>query len=88
MGKPRRPPQPGPQAQTVAGLTGEGEFFRFCQINPELRGNYGGHDLADTVLNSEWAGATFSRDGKWLFLNIYSPGVTIAITGPWQDGYI
>ncbi len=76
------------QAQTVAGLTREGEFFRFCQVNPDLRGEYGGHDLANTALTSEWAGATFSRDGAWLFLNIYSPGVTVAITGPWQDGYI
>jgi secreted PhoX family phosphatase len=76
------------EAQTVAGLTPEGEFFRFCQVNPRLRGEYGGHDLADTVRTSEWAGATFSEDGAWLFLNIYSPGVTVAITGPWQDGYI
>jgi len=76
------------QAQTVAGLTRQGEFFRFCQINPDLRGEYGGHDLANTALISEWAGATFSQDGSWLFLNIYSPGVTVAITGPWQEGYI
>ena len=76
------------EAQTVAGLTPEGEFFRFCQVNPWLRGEYGRHDLADTVRNSEWAGATFSEDGEWLFLNIYNPGVTVAITGPWQDGYI
>ena len=32
---------------------------------------------------SEWAGATFSPDGKTLFVNIQSPGVTLAITGPW-----
>jgi secreted PhoX family phosphatase len=76
------------QAQTVAGLTRSGEFFRFCQVNPDLAGEYGGHDLADTALTSEWAGATFSRDGNWLFLNLYSPGVTVAITGPWRDGYI
>ena len=75
-------------AQAVAGLTPEGEFFRFCQVNPDLGGEFGGHDLARTALTSEWAGATFSRDGQWLFLNIYSPGVTVAITGPWQDGYL
>ena len=75
-------------AQSVCGLTQDGEFFRFCQINPDLRGDFAGHDLADTALNSEWAGATFSRDGDWLFLNIYSPGVTLAITGPWQEGYV
>ena len=75
-------------AQTVAGLTREGEFFRFCQVNPDLRGEFGGHVLAGTALTSEWAGATFSHDGRWLFLNIYSPGVTVAITGPWQEGYL
>lgn len=75
-------------AQSVAGLTREGEFFRFCQINPDLRGTYGGHNLAATALKSEWAGCTFSRDGQWLFINIYNPGVTLAITGPWQDGYL
>jgi secreted PhoX family phosphatase len=32
---------------------------------------------------NEWAGATFSPDGKWLFVNIQTPGVTFAITGPW-----
>lgn len=76
------------EAQMVCGLTREGEFFRFCQVNPDLDGEYGGHDLAATALTSEWAGATFSRDGDWLFLNLYSPGVTVAVTGPWQDGYI
>jgi secreted PhoX family phosphatase len=76
------------EAQMVGILTPFGEFLRFCQVNPALRGTYGGHDLASTLLSSEWAGATFSRDGNWLFLNLYDPGVTIAITGPWQQGYI
>ena len=75
-------------AQNVAGLTREGEFFSFCQVNPRLRGVYSGHNLHQTMLSSEWAGATFSKDGEWLFLNIYSPGVTVAITGPWQAGYL
>jgi secreted PhoX family phosphatase len=35
---------------------------------------------------SEFAGACFSPDGKWLFVNIQFPGVTVAITGPWEDG--
>ena len=33
---------------------------------------------------SEWAGATFSPDGKTLFVNIQTPGITLAITGPWE----
>jgi secreted PhoX family phosphatase len=76
------------KAQNVAGLTREGEFFRFCQINPRLRGRFAGHNLSGTALKSEWAGATFSLDGEWLFINIYNPGVTLAVTGPWKDGYI
>jgi len=32
---------------------------------------------------SEWAGACYSPDGNWLFVNIQTPGVTFAITGPW-----
>jgi uncharacterized protein len=32
----------------------------------------------------EWAGATFSPDGEWLFANIQTPGITFAITGPWS----
>jgi secreted PhoX family phosphatase len=76
------------RGQSVAALTPEGEFFRFCQVNAALRGDYLGHDLAATFVRSEWAGATFSHDGDWLFLNVYSPGVTVAITGPWVDGYL
>jgi len=35
---------------------------------------------------SEWAGVTYSPDGDWLFANIQSPGITVAITGPWANG--
>ena len=38
--------------------------------------------------NQEWAGVTFSPDGKWLFANIQTPGVTFAITGPWERGQV
>jgi uncharacterized protein len=33
--------------------------------------------------NSEFAGACFSADGRTLFVNIYDPGVTLAIWGNW-----
>jgi secreted PhoX family phosphatase len=75
-------------AQSIAGLSKEGQFFRFCRVNPDLSGQFAGHKLRQTALGSEWAGVTFSQDGQWLFANIYSPGVTVAITGPWQEGFI
>ena len=41
--------------------------------------------IAENILNSaEFAGANFSPDGSILFVNIYSPTLTIAITGPWE----
>jgi uncharacterized protein len=33
---------------------------------------------------SEFTGPTFAPDGKILFVNIQAPGLTLAITGPWQ----
>ncbi|MGB3712592.1 MAG: alkaline phosphatase PhoX [Erythrobacter sp.] len=34
-------------------------------------------------MQTELAGGCFSPDGKWFFVNAYSPARTIAITGPW-----
>ncbi len=36
--------------------------------------------------DGEFAGATFSPDGKVLFVNVQRPAVTFAITGPWNRG--
>ena len=33
----------------------------------------------------ELAGVCFSPDGSTLFLNLYKPGLTLAITGPWRS---
>jgi secreted PhoX family phosphatase len=33
---------------------------------------------------SEFTGPTFSADGEVLFVNIQTPGITLAITGPWE----
>jgi len=74
------------QAQYIAGLDEKSGLFAFCQTNPQLSGIHAGHNLGRTALSSEWAGACFSADGQWMFVNLYNPGVTIAITGPWQEG--
>lgn len=74
------------RAQYIAGLDDKAGLFAFCQVNPQLEGDYAGHNLRKTALSSEWAGACFSADGQWMFVNLYNPGLTIAITGPWQKG--
>lgn len=41
------------------------------------------YPLARARVQTEWAGACFSPDGRTLFVNMYSPAKTLAITGPW-----
>ena len=42
--------------------------------------------LAKNIYNkSEFAGAVFSPNGKVLFINIYNPTMTIAVSGPWDS---
>ena len=43
------------------------------------------HIAKNVGFKSEFAGATFSPDGKILFVNIQDAGLTIAINGPWGD---
>lgn len=40
---------------------------------------------ATAPVNTELAGVCFSPDGSTLFLNLYYPGSTLAITGPWKS---
>ena len=70
------------------GLTPDGEIFRFAENNivlpPEFQQSKG---YSGDFTGSEWAGATFEpKNGNWLFVNIQSPGITFAITGPWGQG--
>ena len=66
------------------GLTVDGEIFPFAKNNIVLNGERNG--FTGDFRGSEWAGACYSPDGKWLFANIQSPGVSFAITGPWAAG--
>lgn len=53
---------------------------RLKGITPEGRA----YNLGRLRIQTELAGACFSPDGKWLFVNAYSPTRTLAITGPWD----
>jgi hypothetical protein len=44
------------------------------------------HPFQGDFRNKEFTGACFSPDGSWLFVNVQIPGVTFAITGPWDRG--
>ncbi len=53
----------------LRGVTPRGELYDFARLH----------------LQTELAGACFSPDGSTLFVNVFSPGKTLAITGPWKD---
>jgi secreted PhoX family phosphatase len=60
------------------------EILAFAKNNVALNGERNG--LVGDFRGSERAGACYSPDGKWLFSNIQSPGISFAITGPWKAG--
>ena len=68
----------------IRGLTTDGHIFDFARNNVVLDGERNG--IAGDFTGSEFAGVTFSPDGRWLLFNIQSPGITFAVTGPWKDG--
>ena len=63
----------------------DGVIFRFAQNNVDLRLT-AVEGFNQDYRGSEFAGACYSPDGKWLFFNIQSPGITFAVTGPWGSG--
>ena len=56
--------------QRVLGVTPDGGVYTVAR-NP--RGD------------SEFAGATFAPGGRVLYVNLQVPGLTLAITGPWEQ---
>ena len=68
----------------VRGLTLDGAIFSFARNSIVLAGERNG--LAGDFRAREFAGAAYSPDGRWLFFNAQSPGITFAVTGPWADG--
>jgi secreted PhoX family phosphatase len=74
----------GGGAEFLHGLTADGQIFRFAQNNVVLSGERNG--ITGDFRGSEFAGATYSADGRWLFFNVQTPGITFAVTGPWRNG--
>jgi uncharacterized protein len=71
--------------QRLLGMSSAGEVFPLAENItqwPDASGRMVDHR------GEEWCGACFSPDGKWLFANVYRPGFTVAITGPWGSGLV
>lgn len=79
--------------QRLMGLSPEGETFIFAKNNinltaAQLAAAGKSTSLAGAHNTNEFAGACFDPTGRWLFVNIQTPGITFAITGPWANGSI
>jgi len=75
----------------LMGLTTEGDTFIFCKNNVNVTAaqlSIAGKrsSLANDHRGNEFAGACFDPTGRYLFVNIQTPGITLAITGPWGNG--
>jgi secreted PhoX family phosphatase len=81
-------------AERMLGLTLTGDIFTFAENNLDFTGvglgtytrEENGVTYSSNFKQNEWAGACFDETGQWLFVNIQTPGVTFAITGPWGNG--
>lgn len=61
----------GPGGNNIVGVNAAGELFK----------------VAENVFNgSEFAGGCFSHNGRFMFVNMQSPGLTLVIEGPWRKG--
>ena len=84
------PATTSPLVRRLIGLTLDGHTFTFAQNNINLTAAQisaaGKSVTPGSYTGQEWAGAHFSPDGQWLFVNIQTPGITFAITGPWDKG--
>jgi secreted PhoX family phosphatase len=76
----------GPGVSRLHGLTTDGRIFPLVRNAMLIEPGHG--KRAGDFRGSEFCGVTFSPDGKWLFFNVQDPGVTFAVTGPWEDGLL
>jgi secreted PhoX family phosphatase len=81
--------------ERLMGLTPAGETYIFAKNNVQLTaaevqaaGKSAEFVAEGDYRDTEWAGATFDPSGQWLFVNMQSPGITFAITGPWERGLL
>jgi len=70
----------------LRGLSPDGRIFDFARNDVVLDGERNG--LRGDFREKEWAGACFSPDGRWLVASVQWPGISFAITGPWQRGVL
>jgi secreted PhoX family phosphatase len=85
----------------LRGLTPAGRVFDFAKnkqtmplrnvtshLEPYDKRYWDRPDPGEYTGASEFSGAAYSPDGRWLFVNLQYPGESFAITGPWEKGWL
>lgn len=62
----------GAGGNNIVGVNAKGELFKVAE---NAIGN-----------GSEFAGGCFSHNGRFMFVNMQNPGLTLVIEGPWRKG--
>lgn len=62
----------GSAGDNIVGVNSRGELFK---VSENIIGN-----------GSEFAGGCFSHNGRFMFVNMQSPGLTLVIEGSWRKG--
>ena len=75
----------------LMGLNGAGDAYVFAKNNVNLSSEQvaaagKSSSAAGDNRTREFCGACFDPTGRFLFVNIQTPGITFAITGPWAKG--
>ncbi|MBC7938204.1 MAG: DUF839 domain-containing protein, partial [Chitinophagaceae bacterium] len=74
----------------LLGLNRDGEAYIFCKNNIELTaaqiGAAGKLVAPGNYRDREFCGACFDPTGRVLFASVQTPGITVAIVGPWRRG--
>lgn len=74
----------------LLGMNHAGEAYIFAKNNSVLSAGElsaaGKSVAAGDYRGSEFCGACFDPTGRVMFVNIQTPGITLAITGPWATG--
>ncbi|MBV7257821.1 DUF839 domain-containing protein [Pacificimonas sp. WHA3] len=79
--------------ERLLGLLPNGQAYPFAKNNIQLTtADIAGAGKSTMLIGEgdyrrqEWAGACFDPTGRILFVNNQTPGITFAISGPWQRG--
>lgn len=75
----------------LMGVTSDGDTYIFAKNNVNLTPDevVGAGKIASAAgdyRTREFCGACFDPTGRFMFVNIQSPGITFAIFGPWSKG--